>query len=119
MVRSDKIELVGKVAEKLKRSQSVVLTDFKGMTVAELMGLRTQLRGQSIEMRVIKSPEETAEIEKAVDTSVDMHLAAMRMVRPGMTESEVAARVTEPRTARRRKVHVKVNQCNVDHDSAP
>jgi Xaa-Pro aminopeptidase len=48
-----------------------------------------------VEMRVIKSLEEVAEIEKAVDTSVDMHLAAMRMVRPGMMESEVAARVTE------------------------
>ena len=48
-----------------------------------------------VEMRVVKSNEEVAEIEKAVDTSVDMHLAAMRMVRPGMVESEVAARVTE------------------------
>lgn len=48
-----------------------------------------------VEMRVIKSPEEVAEIEKAVHTSVDMHLAGMRMVRAGMMESEVAARVTE------------------------
>ena len=48
-----------------------------------------------VEMRVIKSREEIAEIESAVDTSVDMHLAAMRMVRPGMTEAEVAAQVTE------------------------
>ncbi len=48
-----------------------------------------------VEMRAIKSREEVAEIETAVDTSVEMHLAAMRMVRPGMTEAEVAARVTE------------------------
>jgi Xaa-Pro aminopeptidase len=48
-----------------------------------------------VEMRVIKGADEIAEIEKAVNTSVDMHLAAMRMVRPGMMESEVAARVTE------------------------
>ncbi|OFV82977.1 MAG: Xaa-Pro aminopeptidase [Acidobacteria bacterium RBG_13_68_16] len=48
-----------------------------------------------VEMRVIKSADEIAEIETAVNTSVDMHLAAMRMVRPGMMESEVAARVTE------------------------
>lgn len=48
-----------------------------------------------VELRVIKGDEEISEIEKAVDTSVDMHLAAMRMVRPGMKESEVAARVTE------------------------
>ena len=48
-----------------------------------------------VEMRVIKSADEIAEIETAVNTSVDMHLAAMRLVRPGMMESEVAARVTE------------------------
>jgi Xaa-Pro aminopeptidase len=48
-----------------------------------------------VEMRVIKGADEIAEMETAVNTSVDMHLAAMRMVRPGMLESEVAARVTE------------------------
>ena len=44
-----------------------------------------------VAMRSVKSPEEIAEIEKAVDTSVDMHLAAMAMARPGMRESEIAA----------------------------
>jgi Xaa-Pro aminopeptidase len=48
-----------------------------------------------VEMRVIKSAAEIAEIESAVGTSVAMHLEAMRMVRPGTTEAEVAARVTE------------------------
>jgi Xaa-Pro aminopeptidase len=48
-----------------------------------------------VEMRVIKTPEEVAEIERAVDTSVDMHVAAMTMARPGMRESALAAKVTE------------------------
>lgn len=48
-----------------------------------------------VEMRVIKDSEEIVEIEKAVDTTVDMHLAAMRMARPGRKESEICARVTE------------------------
>jgi Xaa-Pro aminopeptidase len=46
-----------------------------------------------VEQRSVKSPEEIAEIEKAVDISVDMHLAAMRMARPGMTEARIAAAV--------------------------
>jgi Xaa-Pro aminopeptidase len=58
-------------------------------------GASVELVRAIVEMRVIKSQEEVAEIEKAVNTSVDMHLAAMRMVRPGLSESEVAARVTE------------------------
>jgi Xaa-Pro aminopeptidase len=48
-----------------------------------------------VEMRAVKSADEVAEIEQAVDTSVDMHLAAMRMARPGMKEGEIAAKVTE------------------------
>jgi Xaa-Pro aminopeptidase len=48
-----------------------------------------------VEMRVIKSIEEITEIEKAVDITIDMHLAAMRLARPGLKESEIAARVTE------------------------
>jgi Xaa-Pro aminopeptidase len=47
------------------------------------------------EMRIRKEPEEIAEIERAVNVSVEMHLAALRMVRPGLREAEIAARVTE------------------------
>lgn len=48
-----------------------------------------------ISQREIKSTEEIAEIEKAVDISVDMHVAAIKMARPGMTEAQIAARVYE------------------------
>ncbi|MBS3769983.1 MAG: aminopeptidase P family protein [Bacteroidales bacterium] len=47
------------------------------------------------EQRNIKSDEEIAEIEKAVNISVDMHLAAMHTARPGMKEYEVMAKVHE------------------------
>jgi Xaa-Pro aminopeptidase len=46
-----------------------------------------------VEQRSVKSPGEVAEIEKAVDISVDMHLTALRMARPGVTEAEIAAAV--------------------------
>jgi len=48
-----------------------------------------------IAMRASKSGEEIAWIEQAVDVTVDMHLAAMRMARPGVKESAIAAKVTE------------------------
>jgi len=46
-----------------------------------------------INQRNIKSGEEIVEIERAVTTSVEMHVAAMRMARPGMRESDIAAEV--------------------------
>ncbi len=48
-----------------------------------------------ISQREIKSAEEITEIEKAVDLSVDMHIAAMKIARAGMRESQIAARVNE------------------------
>ncbi|MFA5327550.1 MAG: aminopeptidase P family protein [Prolixibacteraceae bacterium] len=48
-----------------------------------------------ISQREIKSADEIAEIEKAVDLSVDMHVTAMGIARAGMTESQVAAKVYE------------------------
>ncbi len=48
-----------------------------------------------VAQREIKSDEELVEIEKAVNTSVDMHVAAMQMVRPGLMESEIVAKVHE------------------------
>jgi Xaa-Pro aminopeptidase len=48
-----------------------------------------------ISQREIKCEEEIAEIDKAVNWSVDMHVAAIQLVRPGMKEAEVAAKVTQ------------------------
>ncbi len=48
-----------------------------------------------VAQREIKSDEELLEIEKGVNTTVDMHVAAMQMVQPGIMESEIAARVLE------------------------
>lgn len=48
-----------------------------------------------ISQRELKSAEEIEEIEKAVDLSVDMHIAAIQYARPGMTEAQVSARVYE------------------------
>ena len=45
--------------------------------------------------RNVKSEEEIEELEKAVNVTVDMHLAAMRYARAGMTEAQVTAKVHE------------------------
>ncbi len=46
-------------------------------------------------LRQIKSAGEIALIQKAVDASVDAQFAAMRMMRPGLFEYQIAARMKE------------------------
>lgn len=48
-----------------------------------------------VDQRNYKSEEEIREIEKAVNTSVEMHVEAMKMVRPGLSEAVVAGRVQD------------------------
>jgi Xaa-Pro aminopeptidase len=46
-------------------------------------------------LREIKSPGEIAFLTKAIELSLDAHLAAMKMMRPGIYEYEVAAKMVE------------------------
>jgi Xaa-Pro aminopeptidase len=46
-------------------------------------------------MRMVKSAGELALLQKAIDLSVDAQLAAMKMMRPGLYEYQVAARMKE------------------------
>jgi Xaa-Pro aminopeptidase len=46
-------------------------------------------------MRQVKSPGELAFLTKAIELSIDAHLAAMRMVRPGLYEYQIAAKMVE------------------------
>ncbi|WP_303923976.1 aminopeptidase P family protein [Draconibacterium sediminis] len=46
-----------------------------------------------VSQREIKSQEEIEQLHQAVNVSVDMHIAAMKFARPGMTEAQVAAEI--------------------------
>ena len=46
-------------------------------------------------MRQVKSPGELALMQKAIDLSIDAHFDAMRTMRPGLFEYQVAARMKE------------------------
>jgi Xaa-Pro aminopeptidase len=53
------------------------------------------VRGQITALRQIKSPDEIAFLQRAIDLSLDAHLEAMRMMRPGLYEYQVAAKMVE------------------------
>ena len=46
-------------------------------------------------MRQVKSPGELALMQKAIDLSIDAHFDAMRTMRPGLFEYQIAARMKE------------------------
>jgi len=48
-----------------------------------------------VSQREYKTEEEISQISGAVDVTVDMHVAAMKFAKPGMTEAQVTARIHE------------------------
>ena len=52
-------------------------------------------RGAIEALRMIKSSGETAFLRKAIELSLDAQLAAMKMMRPGLLEYQVAAKMVE------------------------
>ncbi len=55
MERSQKEQVVAELHEKLQRASAAIVTDFKGMKVAEMTVLRDALAAESIEYQVVKN----------------------------------------------------------------
>jgi large subunit ribosomal protein L10 len=53
--KQEKIDSVNLVKEKLSRAKSVVVTDYRGLTVAEMTDLRNRLRKEGIEYKIVKN----------------------------------------------------------------
>jgi large subunit ribosomal protein L10 len=53
--RTKKEQVVAELHEKLKRASAAILTDFRGMTVAEMVDLRDALAAEQVEYQVVKN----------------------------------------------------------------
>ncbi|OIO27103.1 MAG: 50S ribosomal protein L10 [Nitrospirae bacterium CG1_02_44_142] len=55
MKREKKFNLIAELKDKFNKANAVVLTDYKGLTVAELFELRRLLRSAGIDYKVVKN----------------------------------------------------------------
>lgn len=53
--REEKQKVVAELKDKFSRARAAILTDYKGLNVAEMTELRSKLREQSIEYKVVKN----------------------------------------------------------------
>ena len=79
-----------------RADNAIKLGQWLGVPVQQLSGhVSIPLIKAVVNQRAIKEVRELVEINKAVLTTTNMHLAAMQYARPGMKEYEVAAKVQE------------------------
>lgn len=55
MPKPIKVDTVNLVKEKLSRSKSIVVTDYRGLTVSEMTDLRARLRKEGVEYKIVKN----------------------------------------------------------------
>ena len=55
MATPKKVEAIEKVGDKFKRSTGLVVTDYRGLSVAEMQDLRRRLRAANVEYVVVKN----------------------------------------------------------------
>lgn len=55
MPKPEKIAVVDDVKERLDNSKSIVVTDYRGLTVAEMTDLRRKLRDEGVQFKIVKN----------------------------------------------------------------
>lgn len=70
----EKKKIVQDIAEKLKNSKTTVLTDYRGLNVAQVTELRKQLREAGIEFKVLKNTMTRRAAQIAGVSELDQHL---------------------------------------------
>jgi Xaa-Pro aminopeptidase len=99
-------ELLTFIEEVKKEGRTIhYLPPYRGETVIELTRLlgipNADVKGSAsvelikgvVKLKEIKSEEEIAEIEKAIDVAYEMHTTSMKMAMPGTVEQEIAGAI--------------------------
>ena len=105
---ADAVAAPEKLADAIRAAQDAgqavhVLPPYRGeqtLRLAELLGVPHEEVSPSealidavVTQRLVKTDEEVAEIEVALEIAAEMHALAMRMAQPGRTEHEIAAQM--------------------------
>ncbi|QRG67901.1 50S ribosomal protein L10 [Brevibacillus choshinensis] len=74
VIREEKVQAINEIAGKLRESQTTVVADYRGLTVAQVTELRKQLREAGVEFQVLKNSLTRLATEKESLTELDQYL---------------------------------------------
>jgi large subunit ribosomal protein L10 len=91
--KSEKQLVVSEVKDRLERMQGAVLTDYRGLTVAQMTKLRKQLREAGVEYRVLKNTLVGRAADEVGITGLDQHLAGPTGIAFAYTDPVAPAKI--------------------------
>ncbi|MFD2369469.1 50S ribosomal protein L10 [Brevibacillus sp. GCM10020057] len=74
VIREEKVQAINEIADKLRESQTTVVADYRGLTVAQVTELRKQLREAGVEFQVLKNSLTRLATAKESLTELDQYL---------------------------------------------
>ena len=98
---------VNEIVEKLQKSQSVILYDYRGLTVEEVTALRNEFRKAGVEYRVIKNTLIGRAAEKIGCEGLDQYLAGPTAVAFGYEDPVAPAKILNNYVKKIKKTEIK------------
>lgn len=93
MPKPYKVTTVATVKEKVSRAKSLVVTDYRGLTVAEVTDLRNRLRKEGVEYKVVKNRLAKIALREAGLNTMDEYLKGTTAIAMGMKDPVSPAKV--------------------------
>jgi large subunit ribosomal protein L10 len=92
-VREEKEQLVAEIADRLSRSKATIITDYRGLNVAEVTELRKQLREAGVEYRVLKNTLTRRAAAQAQVSGIEEYLTGPSAIAFGFEDPVAPAKV--------------------------
>jgi large subunit ribosomal protein L10 len=105
--RAKKEQVVADLHEKLQRASSAILTDFKGMTVAQMTDFRNALAAESLDYQVIKNTLMRIASKEAGADALIPHLKGTCAVVIGYGDPSVPAKIIRKYAKTNDKLQIK------------
>lgn len=103
-----KAERVTEIAEKIKKAQSVIICDYRGLTVEEDTAMRAELRKAGVEYMVLKNTTvERAAKEAGIDDSIVSMLAGPSAFAFGYEDAVAPAKILKESLKKYKKGELK------------
>ena len=104
--------VVAGIKEKFEKAQSVVLVDYRGLTVAEDTELRNQLRKAGVEYAVLKNTMVNLATRGMGFEEIDKHLEGPTAVAFGYEDAIAPAKILTDFVKKSKKMAIKCGVCD-------
>lgn len=102
-----KTALVGEIKEKLQKAKSVVIVDYRGLTVGEVTELRNQMRVAGVEYKVLKNTMVARACQELGIEGLDSYLAGPSAFCFGYEDPVTAPKVMSEFAKKANKTEIK------------